>query len=787
MKERKNRNIQIKTISNIQNQNYFPSKYIKEKYPQLNKVVPKHSILHKVKYKPDLDNEKTNFFSNNKSINIQKNIFVPLSTKNGQNNNIPEKKHYEINTNNSLLNYLDENDINYISSPKYYEDSPIHFSENKPVNNNENSFQNFLIERNNLNNEFIINPIIVNENAEKEKKIFKNRITKDYGYNNTNYLKIDENTSIFNNIEEIKINSNNIEEININNSNNNNSNCFENTSNNNNRKHYNNNLYLKYVNNNLDNNKSDYGGHHTINSNNFKYFHENESSYKSQLNERFFSPKNILNKTIENKNKNDIINISNNMEATNKGLNIKLNFYRIRLFNVFFKYFQKYCRMRLKKYFKLFFDKINNNNTNANYNTFVDNNNKINYNNTSINYNYNTIVDNNKKNYNKPNKIIFFPNRDIIDDMNDTNNKTGKNTSKLYKKIYSENYNYKINKLNKSNNYSNLSSMLKDKININHIKSDPRIKRNKRVLFIKRNNKENIGLNTSNSLLSPSFHFKNGIINKNISFRTEENNIKENELYRNTKELNEKYKQIQTRKNRSKKKNNNSVISKSIDTNKIYIKSDIESQLSQIRKYMKSIKKEKKEKTKFNNNNNNKELIRNKFINYFNRTNKNKNEANSNKLNLSRINNDGDDINKNKNKDSFNKTKKNIYYSQAFFDNKKSYNISSNQNYYYFYNNKIKENNNINNYKIFLIKNISTNDHRINISIHYYYLQRKNKSLIKRYNNLSRVNNLTINYIYNNITNNSNNYIKKNGVKLKHKLSSIKEENDNILFNEKKK
>ena len=71
--------------------------------------------------------------------------------------------------------------MNYISSPKYYEDSPIHFSENKPVNNNENSFQNFLIERNNLNNEFIINPIIVNENAEKEKKIFKNRITKDYG------------------------------------------------------------------------------------------------------------------------------------------------------------------------------------------------------------------------------------------------------------------------------------------------------------------------------------------------------------------------------------------------------------------------------------------------------------------------------------------------------------------------------------------------------------------------------------------------------------------------------
>ena len=45
MKKLKNRNIHIKIINHIQNQNYFPIKYIKEKNPQLNKVVPKHSII----------------------------------------------------------------------------------------------------------------------------------------------------------------------------------------------------------------------------------------------------------------------------------------------------------------------------------------------------------------------------------------------------------------------------------------------------------------------------------------------------------------------------------------------------------------------------------------------------------------------------------------------------------------------------------------------------------------------------------------------------------------------
>ena len=760
MREFKSRDFLIKTIDPIKNPNYFPSKYIEEKYPQLNKVVPKYSILHKVKYKPDLEKEKDNALNinNNKSINIKKNIF--LSTKKNQSNNITEQKYYEINTNNTLLNYLDENDINNISGPKYIEESPIRLSEHKLVNN-DNSFQNFLIERNNLNNEFFINPIVLNEKSQIEKKMFKNRINKDYGYNKTNYLKIDDSTHINNNIEEININTN--------------TNTTEEKNTNNSRNYYNNNnnnLYLKYMNNHLDSNNLYEYSHHIINSSeNFNYnklksFKEN-SLHKPQLNEIFFSPKNNKNKTIDHKNV--INNNYKNKEKTNKCFNIKLNYYRMRLCKEFFKYFKNYCKKRLAKIFSSFFTKINNNN--------------------NKNVNNNTNINDNQIIINKHKKIIFFQSSGNVGDNIEINNDTKENISKYYKKICAENIKNKIDNLKKSNKHNNISNMIKEKSYIGYIGTDPRIKKNNKITFIKRNDKENTNTetNASNSLLSPSFHFKNGaIIYKNISFRTEDNDTKENELYRNMKGLNEKYEQIQKRKSRSKHKSyNSSIIHPSTNTGKMFITSDINLQLNQIRKYMKSIKNEKNE----NNTDNKNKINDNKIINNFNRINKRKNIVKIKKINNNKTKNYDKKNNNNKDKNaSINKLKNIIKKNGAFLDNKKLHNLSSNQNYYYYYIDKNKvNNNNIKNYKVYLIKNISTTDHRVNITINYYCLSRKDKTLRSRYNNLSWVNNCIINYIYNNISDGNFSYKKKHGIKLKHKLSSIQEENDNnIGLNEKK-
>jgi len=142
-----------KTNPKNESQNIFPSKYMKEKYPHLYKVVPKNSILFKVQYKPDSSyKEYLHTTYNNKDIKKLQNIInsSPININNNQTNNNqinnPEQKYYEIHTNNTLLNYLDENDFKNYSNQKNYEEILIQSSGFKPINN-ESSFQNFLIEK----------------------------------------------------------------------------------------------------------------------------------------------------------------------------------------------------------------------------------------------------------------------------------------------------------------------------------------------------------------------------------------------------------------------------------------------------------------------------------------------------------------------------------------------------------------------------------------------------------------------------------------------------------------
>ena len=799
-----------KTNPKNQSQNIFPSKYMKEKYPQLNKVVPKNSILFKVQYKPDSSyKEYLHTTYNNKNIkklqniinsspiNINSNQINNNQTNNNQTNNA-EQKYYEIHTNNTLLNYLDENDFKNYSNQKNYEESLIQSSGFKPINN-ESSFQNFLIERNNLNNEFIINPLNSNEITKKEKRIIKNKITKDKDYVINEYLKFN-NYSNNKKGRTHKIQKNNklnIDEMNIKNNYENKYNI--NTSNN--PKNYNNNLYLKYKNNVLDSNNNFEYGHQVMNSienlnfNSYKTknlttnFNDNYSkeSFQSHKIDTFLSPNNLANKLLENKNNNNIDSI----EDTNKGLNIKLNYYRIRLFKEFIKHFKKFCKIRSKKFFSIFLKNFNNKYNNNNKNIYE--------------YKNNTISNIESK------KVIILPNNDISDDLLVNNSKTGRNMKKLYKKINTDNIKkYNLNNINYTNEISNI---LKDK---NYIKSDPRIRKNNKIIFIKRNSNSKNTETNSISTLSPSIHFKNStIINKNISFRTEEN-IKENELFRNTKELNEKMKQIQTRKNRSKFKSNNNFMFKSITTEKT-IKSDIDSQLNKIRKYMRSIKKNKnykKQNTEIlehnqaneNNENNNK----NKVINNINRISRKKNIIRiNNMLNINKVNSD---YNKNENLDKYNtddkkhnnvieknnnissekiiinnnnenpinKVKNLVNNNRAFYDNKKTHIVLPNQNYFYY--NKIKDNNkNIKNYKVYsvIIKNLSTSDGRINIYINYFFLIRKNKPLITKYDHLRIVNNFSINFIYNDNNNNDNNISNDNNINNDNKNNNINNDNNN--------
>ena len=84
-------------------QKVFPSKYIQMKYPFLNEVVPKNSILYKVKYKPD--------FSTNEYIkNTKRDSFQSINLTNKKNYFI-QNKNFEENTNSTLLNELEENKV----------------------------------------------------------------------------------------------------------------------------------------------------------------------------------------------------------------------------------------------------------------------------------------------------------------------------------------------------------------------------------------------------------------------------------------------------------------------------------------------------------------------------------------------------------------------------------------------------------------------------------------------------------------------------------------------------
>jgi hypothetical protein len=293
----------------------------------------------------------------------------------------------------------------------------------------------------------------------------------------------------------------------------------------------------------------------------------------------------------------------------NRNLNIKLKKYRIKLCIEFCRHFNQFYKMLLKRYFLYLIQKLDKDNDNYTY--FYNKRNKCNayknfkstgtfkdiYKSNTVN-DYETLykklskrnIDSNKTNTIN-NSNSYYMNR-----MNNYSNNLNLNSAKNY-----------ILNISKNNTLNN-ETMSNSPQNIYNIKSVPRSKKIKinnnnsndssKVLSARRN--PNSKLLDSNSF-SPSFRIGNKtIINREISFRNE-GNAKENELFRDTKELNKKFWQIHTRKIRSKNKEGYKDKSRDNDqikkNNMTLNTSEIKYEFAQIRKYIKSIKKDKEQKS----------------------------------------------------------------------------------------------------------------------------------------------------------------------------------------------
>ena len=626
----------LKNILTVKD-NIFPSKYIREKYPHLNKVVPKTSILFKVKYKPDIIvNQKNQQFKN---INFNQNKIPPLKINLNDYNNrnyFNQNKYYNEFTNNTLLNYLDENNSSIYNYNKTdnnnikinnYEDS--FYRNNGKINKKE-------LKENNFNKE---NKIIYNNDSLKEKKTFKNEII-----NNRKMSSQKDNSSINENID-----------INY---------MYENSSRND--------SFLKFKEHFLESNSNKKYGYYLENFNNYNTKNKNTSSNLINIISKETSDNlDLINdsfkeirtnsiksrqKSLLNNNKYDDIQYYDKLILNNIELNEKLKHYRIRLVKEFFKYLRN---VYLKKYYKYFIERVKDNN-----NTYkiIKKNNKI-----SNNCKSRRVIQVQKNYSNENNELINIYNNLIL--------------KKDIKKLNYRNNNIK----NPSNNSLSLNdnNLTVSSKNERSIKSIPRVKINTNYLSINRKiNKKLSEINSFSSLNS-------------LNFNTEVN-IKENELFRDSKELNKKYNQIQIRKIRESKSKNKSV---GIKLEKVKIKSDIDTQFIQIRKYMELIK---------------------------NNKGKNSSEENSNTFNSRNRT-----INKISNNKTYNNDKKNAKYFSQFKNN-----------IFYSKNNKKKRKN----VYYETIKNISTKDGRININIKYYFMFRKKKPVIERYSILTASNIISIIY-----------------------------------------
>jgi hypothetical protein len=222
---------------------------------------------------------------------------------------------------------------------------------------------------------------------------------------------------------------------------------------------------------------------------------------------------------------------------------------------------------------------------------------------------------------------------------------------------------------------------------------------------------------------SPSFHIGNRTFtNRNISFGKEK--TERNELFRDSRELNKKYEQIQRRRKNIHfiNKSMSVLANRSLD-NQI----NISKEFNQIKKYIQENKSERKSQNSKKNNvpTENRNKLNDKIVRITN--------INGKKYKIMKVN---------KNKNLMNKN--NIYSSK-----------------------KIKKEN-----KLFsiVIKNIVTKDNLMHININYYFIKDKNKSIKTRFNSLKPTKTFSVSILLDG----------KKDIKNKNNLTSIKEEDISI-------
>ena len=323
-------------------ENVFPSRYIKDKYPHLNEVVPKNSILFKVKYKPDIIEDQHKRMSNKINTDLKMKLspspsLMSSNRYNNQRNFFPQNRCYNEFTNNTLLNYLDENDLNV----NYY----------NIIDNIDKNYEENLSKNNELifsENERMSPKCISGNNREivlNSKR--KNKLKEENAKNNFDNL----NNIIFNSPKNTIIENLDIDYLYGNHK-------------------INKDLYSNYmynINNIEPKSKYDYEYNITNTKTAKDIFLDNLNNSKTrQILYKYFSPNQIAGKIMKNKKKNKIKikhskdHFSTENNNTNDILSKKLNYYRIKLFKEFFKHFKIFYKIRLSKYFCCFLDKIKN-------------------------------------------------------------------------------------------------------------------------------------------------------------------------------------------------------------------------------------------------------------------------------------------------------------------------------------------------------------------------------------------------------------------------------------------
>ena len=459
-----------------------------------------------------------------------------------------------------------------------------------------------------------------------------------------------------------------------------------------------------------------------------------------------------------------------------KALNIKLMNYRIKLFTQFFIHFEKYYRAFIRNYKNIFFKIIkyyryknkNSDETFSYRKKSTKDKNSFYYNSTTKD---NNEIDNNNNKFSTTNKYYYSDNNNII--------YLDIKSSLLNKLEAKEDVNYNSSLTEFPKNIINNSSRIRENICF----SDRKRIINKSLLdSITKSPISSIGNRTSRN---NEFNFGN------------ENNEKENELFRSLEELNKKGEQIKRRKKSKKAKEK--IIdyigkTKKINENNIIKKIKDTKEYGQFSEFRKNIKKNNKDniinmKGNIMIKGNSKVNLENKYnTTFYNGYPKKEMELEKNNINYTHKNNNSNsnNINKKINKSNINISNNFISYRKVKINNNNNP-LISNKQFKTFNNNKQNNKNNnepkkniyyskkiseLNEKWPKLINDIKTNDNRIHINIFYYNYSPKNKTSFKKYNSLHESKNFSMNLINNNF----NTKIIKKDIKNKKLLSSIKEE-----------